>query len=127
MPEMILPAWAIAFLLWSNGFLVAALLALVIRQKGIDTLKLGLEAQITGARTAVEAQVRSEATNRNQTYLDLHGRLEKIEGQIGGKNGLTTAVDRIGAGIDALISLFLRHGEKMGIDTNDLRALEEHR
>ncbi len=124
---MALPAWAVAFLIWSNGFMVAGGVALIVRQKGIESLRLALEAQISGARAALEAKIQSEKNDRNQVLINLESRVAKVEGQIGGKNGLTEAVERIGAGIDALISLFLRHGEKMNIDTADLRALEEHR
>lgn len=133
-----LPAWVVAALLWSNGFMVAGLFALISRQKGIDTIKLGLEAQITGARTAVEALVRTESAaraseinsfraDRSQIILDFSGRVSALEREVVGTNGLSAQVLRIGKGVESLVSLFLRHGQKMGIDAADIRELEEHR
>lgn len=123
----ILPAWAVAALLWSNGFMVAGLFALISRQRGIETIKLGLEAQITGVRVAIEAFVRIEIAKWNTDREQLSLRMDRAEWDLFSPTGLGAQLQKGADGVTALVTLFLRHGQKMGVADEDIRELESHR
>lgn len=129
---MALPLWLQLFLVWTNGIMLTALGAVILRNRDILALRGKIDQDVTGVRSAIRAEIDLKLTQREQT-IGLHGTLiEKLSREVFGTNsdgegGILKKLDEMSVGQNALISLFVRHGEKMGIDVEDLRNLEAHR
>lgn len=118
----LLPIWAVVMLIWLNGLMLAGMGALVLRM----IQERATDAQITGARQAVEEQIRTNDTRYGQLRLTSDGRLDVLERELfglDGDNGIRGNSKAMRGQVNAIMIVLRRLAESASIDTKEIDAL----